>query len=297
MTAAAAAAAAAGIVVGGNKRPVTHCKRHNNHLVDMQQSADQQPVVMNFSFSTKKRKKGAAVSQPQPQPQPQQQQQQPASDARAVARDSARKPMNAKHNVRNANAASSTSDSVEGSSRPSKKARASDPESAIRDPKKQKKSSAAKVDEANAPAQADDSGSAAKAKRFTLFVGNMPFNISEADVRQHFSQCSVVSCRLLRNKVTAVGKGIAFLDFSDSKGFLAALKLHHTLLGGRQINVEPTAGGGGNSANRMDKIESKKKRFEKVIKGGAGGKTARADRSNSAAKNRSPAQIGGADSA
>jgi nucleolar protein 6 len=264
----------------------------------MQQSAEQQPVVMNFSFSTKKRKKGAAISQ-------QQQHQQPASDTRAVARDSALKPLQGKHIARNDNAASSTSDTVEANSRAHKKARACDPETASRDSKKQKKSSAAKVDEANAPAQAGDSGTAAKAKRFTLFVGNMPFNISDADVRQHFSQCSVVGCRLLRNKVTAVGKGTAFLDFSDSKGFLAALKLHHSLLGGRQINVEPTAGGGGNGTNRIDKIESKKKRLEKVIKGSAGGggggaggggsagiKNGSAARSKFAAKNRSPAPSG-----
>jgi nucleolar protein 6 len=237
----------------------------------MQQSADQQPVLMNFSFSMKKRKKGAAASQ----------QQQPSSNAHTIGKESAESKILSQNNIA---ASASAGDKVKERSKPHKKARGSDSENETQDSKKSKSSVA------NA-AQAEDSVTATKAKRFTLFVGNMPFSICEADVRQHFSQCSVVGCRLLRNKVTGLGKGIAFLDFSDSKGFLAALKLQHSLLGGRQINIEPTAGGGGNSSSRKDKIESKKKRFEKVIKSSAGG----ADRLNVAAKKQVPAQGGGGD--
>lgn len=37
----------------------------------------------------------------------------------------------------------------------------------------------------------------------------------------------------------------------------AALRMHHSKLEGRKINVELTAGGGGKSENRMNKIKSK----------------------------------------
>jgi nucleolar protein 6 len=120
------------------------------------------------------------------------------------------------------------------------------------------------------PQVAQDSTVEHRAKRFTLFVGNMPFNAEQSDVQRHFAPCGgLVSCRLLRNKDTGAAKGIAFVDFSDSKSYLAALKLHHSLMGTRRINVEPTAGGGGNSSQRKSKIESKKKRLEKIMKIGA----------------------------
>jgi nucleolar protein 6 len=85
-----------------------------------------------------------------------------------------------------------------------------------------------------------------------------------------------------------VGKGIAFLDLPDSKSYLAALKLHHSLMGGRHINVEPTAGGGGNSSQRKDKIELKKKRLEKVIKASSSEKNAGALKSKVPNRQSSP---------
>jgi nucleolar protein 6 len=228
------------------------------------------PVVMNFTFAAKKRKKGSHSEPKREQAQqhltPDQHRSQPASLS------------NPKQHAKESSEGALTVSAVEtptngtGSSKKqtgsSKKQRSGKLDSDARPPKKQKACSTQQSDSVDARTGADDSGGSAKAKRFTLFVGNMPFNVNEADVRQHFADCGVVGCRLLRNKDTGVGKGIAFLDLSDSKGFVSAIKLHHSFLGGRAINVEPTAGGGGNSSQRMGKIELKKKRLEKVIKGG-----------------------------
>lgn len=56
-------------------------------------------------------------------------------------------------------------------------------------------------------------------------------------------------------------KGCAFLEFTTATGLQSALRLHHSSLSGRKINVELTAGGGGNSATRKAKIEAQRKRL------------------------------------
>ncbi|KAL9938040.1 hypothetical protein V8E36_002663 [Tilletia maclaganii] len=54
-----------------------------------------------------------------------------------------------------------------------------------------------------------------------------------------------------------LSKGCAFLEFTTVAALQKALRFHHTQLGGRQINVELTAGGGGTNTGRMEKIKAK----------------------------------------
>ncbi|KAE8250460.1 hypothetical protein A4X13_0g4707 [Tilletia indica] len=54
-----------------------------------------------------------------------------------------------------------------------------------------------------------------------------------------------------------LSKGCAFVEFKTSNALQKALRFHHTQFGGRQINVELTAGGGGKSSERMEKIKVK----------------------------------------
>lgn len=54
-------------------------------------------------------------------------------------------------------------------------------------------------------------------------------------------------------------KGCAFVEFTLATALQAALRLHEGEFLGRKINVELTAGGGGNSAGRKDKIDAKRK--------------------------------------
>ena len=242
---------------------------------------DSTPTTMNFTFTMKKRKKGADSQRKPPQlAMPDVPRGTPS--AQKEPRNGSLPPASASHVA--------VGDKPKESNRSSKKVRPADCEGGNLRVKKQKTSSTPAADADAVRPDAD-----AKAKRFTLFVGNMPFNVNEGDVQQHFSNCGVLSCRLLRNKNTGVGKGIAFLDFTDSKGFVAALKLNHSLLGGRAINVEPTAGGGGNSTQRLGKIELKKKRLEKAIKGGAGDKSPHAPNNGTAANRRGSSKQPGHD--
>jgi len=57
----------------------------------------------------------------------------------------------------------------------------------------------------------------------------------------------------------AKSKGCAFLEFSHRNALQQGLKLHQTMLDGRMINVELTAGGGGKGESRLTKVRERNK--------------------------------------
>lgn len=99
--------------------------------------------------------------------------------------------------------------------------------------------------------------------RFILFVGNLPYDTTQTELTSHFKNCSPDRIRIRQDK------GIAFLEFdNDTKEIQSkmelALRMHHSMLRNRKINVELTVGGGGNSENRVQKIKEKN---EKMLEG------------------------------
>ncbi|KAG7927212.1 hypothetical protein KL925_002583 [Ogataea polymorpha] len=101
-----------------------------------------------------------------------------------------------------------------------------------------------------------------KKDRKILFIGNLPYNVSNEDLEKHFKSSSPDKIRIRQEK------GIAFLEFETEtedyvKRVEAALKMHHTVMNNRKINVELTVGGGGNSKQRITKIKSKNEKLEK----------------------------------
>lgn len=100
-----------------------------------------------------------------------------------------------------------------------------------------------------------------KSIHLTLFVGQLPFNTTEAQLRQHFQEAGDIKVRMATDKRTNKFKGTAFIEVADSKALGAALSRHHTLLHGRRINVEMTAGGGGTKSElRRSKIDLLRKK-------------------------------------
>ncbi|KEF57945.1 uncharacterized protein A1O9_05867 [Exophiala aquamarina CBS 119918] len=119
------------------------------------------------------------------------------------------------------------------------------------------------------------------ASRFIVFVGNLPFTATVAQVQDHFVKLAPTSVRLSTDKATGRGKGFAFVEFDGYDKMKTCLKLyHHSIFDpdakgkdkthqeqddamdgkkrGRRINVELTAGGGGkNSKERKERIKSK----------------------------------------
>lgn len=66
--------------------------------------------------------------------------------------------------------------------------------------------------------------------------------------------------RLLTDKATGKSRGIAFLELASGAELQSALKQHHTILNGKRINVELTAGGGGKSDGRREKLKERNER-------------------------------------
>nr|ADE10076.1 RRM [Tremella fuciformis] len=105
-------------------------------------------------------------------------------------------------------------------------------------------------------------------QRFILFVGNLGFKTTRQDIQVHFKPAidRLAAVRLLTEKPKPghVGppksRGIAFLELENSTELQACLKLHHSILQGRRINVELTAGGGGKGEGRKEKIKERNTR-------------------------------------
>ncbi|KAG6002490.1 hypothetical protein E4U21_003018 [Claviceps maximensis] len=103
-----------------------------------------------------------------------------------------------------------------------------------------------------------------KADRHIVFVGNLPFSATAASIKAHFATLNPISVRCLKNKGDANPcRGIAFVEFANVWSMRTCLdKFHHTIFedgisAGRKINVELTAGGGGSTQFRKDKIRDK----------------------------------------
>ncbi|KAI0778433.1 hypothetical protein BD413DRAFT_465306 [Trametes elegans] len=102
-------------------------------------------------------------------------------------------------------------------------------------------------------------------QRYILFVGNLRYTTTKETVEKHFSKCDPPpTVRLMTPKPSANAKpnrskGFAFVEFSHKNALQQGLKLHQTELDGRKINVELTAGGGGKSEQRLEKVKKRNK--------------------------------------
>ncbi|KAG0704393.1 hypothetical protein DFH29DRAFT_381625 [Suillus ampliporus] len=109
-------------------------------------------------------------------------------------------------------------------------------------------------------------------QRFILFLGNLKYTTTIESIQTHFAACDPPpTVRLLAPKPSAnkpssklviKSKGCAFLEFKHRNALQQGLKLHHSQLDGRQINVELTAGGGGKGEVRLSKVKERNKELE-----------------------------------
>ncbi|ODO05231.1 nucleolar protein 6 [Cryptococcus wingfieldii CBS 7118] len=103
-------------------------------------------------------------------------------------------------------------------------------------------------------------------QRFILFIGNLTFKTTREEIQKHFEPAvgHLPSVRLLTTKATPTqpskSRGIAFLEVPSSTAMQACLKLHHTTINARTINVELTAGGGGAGEERKKKLDERNQR-------------------------------------
>ena len=85
-----------------------------------------------------------------------------------------------------------------------------------------------------------------------LYVGNLPYEVGEADLQDLFARAgSVESVTVMRDQMTGRARGFAFVEMqTDEAAQTAIQRLNDTDLDGRKIAVnearpKPSGGGGG----------------------------------------------------
>lgn len=119
-----------------------------------------------------------------------------------------------------------------------------------------------------------------KKNPYILFVGQIPFMTSSEDIFQHFQRHmgkevitrDCMQIRIPKDEKVKVkkdkdnsdrSKGFAFVEFQDPKIMHECLKMHHTSLDGRRINVIRATGGG--KASRVEKQKQRKLEQDEYI--------------------------------
>ena len=72
-----------------------------------------------------------------------------------------------------------------------------------------------------------------------LYVGNLPYSVTEDDLREKFAKCGIVeSTNLISDRDTGRSKGFAFVEMStDSEASAAIDELNGVDLDGRPMRV------------------------------------------------------------
>ena len=95
------------------------------------------------------------------------------------------------------------------------------------------------------------------AQKPRVFVGQLSYKTKKQAIKDLFEQRGIkdVKVRLLTQKGTNKSRGMAFVELPDEFAVTRALRIHHQMLDGRQINVERTVGGGGHKSEiRKEKL-------------------------------------------
>ena len=96
-----------------------------------------------------------------------------------------------------------------------------------------------------------------------LYVGNLPYEIGEADLQTLFAAAGTVeSVNVMRDQTTGRARGFAFVEMSTEEGAQTAIRdLNESQLGGRSLSVNEARpktergggfGGGGGGGRRRE---------------------------------------------
>ncbi|XP_059501530.1 RNA-binding protein 34 isoform X2 [Stegostoma tigrinum] len=110
--------------------------------------------------------------------------------------------------------------------------------------------------------------------RRSVFLGNLPYEINEDEVREHFRECGAIeSVRIVRDRESGMGKGFGYVLFQSTDAVTLALQLNNAELKGRKLRVSHSlkkdtasrvrSGSAGDTANRAEAVKkpSLAKRF------------------------------------
>jgi len=88
-------------------------------------------------------------------------------------------------------------------------------------------------------------------KEFEVFVGGLPWNITEERVRKDFSECGEILAFRMPLTKSGLSQGIAFIEYADIESSDKALKFNGSDYGGRWLDVRMTS----DAPPRKDKSE------------------------------------------
>ena len=85
----------------------------------------------------------------------------------------------------------------------------------------------------------DKSTKSSQDQKKAVFIGNLDFNTEENAIREHFKDCGgeILDIRIVRDKMTGMGKGFGYVNFDSEDSVEQALRLHLSDFNGRQIRV------------------------------------------------------------
>ena len=90
----------------------------------------------------------------------------------------------------------------------------------------------------------------------TLYVGNLPYSVTESKLTEHFSAYGATNSRIVE------GRGFGFVEIDGDKLESAVAEKHDTDMDGRTIVVNEARpkgeGGGGNRGGNSDRSYSRR---------------------------------------
>ena len=103
-------------------------------------------------------------------------------------------------------------------------------------------------------AEFDEPGSASisgNAEINNIFVGSLPWELTDADLAEEFSECGpVASTRIVRDRMTGRSRGFGYVTFATKEGFQKALELKGLkIIDGRSVNIDVAESMGTREAN------------------------------------------------
>ena len=72
---------------------------------------------------------------------------------------------------------------------------------------------------------------------YTVHVGNLSFDVTESEITDYFTGCSVTNVRIVEDKLEMKPKGFGYVEFASLDGLKKALDFNGTQFGGRNIRV------------------------------------------------------------
>ena len=72
---------------------------------------------------------------------------------------------------------------------------------------------------------------------FTAHLGNLAYDVSQAEIHDFLKDCQVTSVRIVEDKLDHKPKGFGYVEFGTLDGLKTALTLTETDLMGRRIKI------------------------------------------------------------